>query len=55
MKEDEIKTLLRRNIMAALKRSGGKIYGKKGAAELLGLKPTTLTERIKAMGIQKPL
>jgi transcriptional regulator with GAF, ATPase, and Fis domain len=55
MTEAEIKALQRQNIMAALKRTGGKIYGKQGAAELLGLKPTTLTERIKAMGIEKPV
>ena len=55
MREEEIKALQRQNIMAALKRTGGKIYGRKGAAELLGIKPTTLTERIKAMGIQRPV
>jgi hydrogenase-4 transcriptional activator len=53
--EDEIKALLKRNIVAALKHTRGKIYGPKGAAELLGVKPTTLTERIKAMGIEKPV
>ena len=53
MKEDEIKELQRQNIIAALKQSGGRIYGKKGAAKLLGVKPTTLTERMKAMGIEK--
>ena len=55
MREEDIKDLQRRNIVAALKQSGGKIYGRKGAAELLGIKPTTLTERIKAMGITKPV
>jgi len=55
MKEEDIKAFQRRNIVAALKQSGGKIYGKKGAAERLGIKPTTLTERIKAMGIEKPV
>jgi len=33
----------RANIKAALEKSGGKIYGKGGAAELLGLRPTTLS------------
>jgi PAS domain S-box-containing protein len=55
MTEDEVKELLKHNIIAALKQSGGKIYGTDGAAELLGVKPTTLTERIKAMGIQRPV
>ncbi|MCA9451226.1 MAG: hypothetical protein KC584_01170 [Nitrospira sp.] len=41
------------NIEAALKRTDWKIYGPGGAAELLGLKPTTLPSRIKKMGIRK--
>ncbi len=40
------------NIKAALRITDGKIAGAGGAAELLGLKPTTLTSRIKALGIQ---
>jgi transcriptional regulator with GAF, ATPase, and Fis domain len=35
----------RANIKAALAKSGGRIYGKGGAAELLGLRPTTLSSR----------
>ena len=31
----------------ALERSGGKVFGRGGAAELLGVKPTTLASRIK--------
>ena len=31
-----------------------KIYGAGGAAELLGIKPTTLVSRIQKMGIMKP-
>jgi transcriptional regulator with GAF, ATPase, and Fis domain len=41
------------NIEAALNQTGWKIYGRGGAAELLGLKPTTLLSRIKKMGIEK--
>ncbi|WP_207456124.1 sigma 54-interacting transcriptional regulator [Azospirillum sp. SYSU D00513] len=41
----------RANIMAALRRTGGKVSGPGGAAELLGLRPTTLASRIKALGI----
>ena len=51
--EDEIKALQKQNIITALEQSGGRIYGKKGAAKLLGIKPTTLTERMKAMRIEK--
>ena len=43
----------RESIIAALNQSGGKIFGADGAAELLGMKPTTLASRIKALGIQK--
>ncbi len=37
----------RENIIAALYQSGGKVAGKNGAAERLGLRPTTLYSRIK--------
>lgn len=43
----------RESIRAALKQSGGKVFGAAGAAELLGMKPTTLASRIKALGIDK--
>jgi transcriptional regulator with GAF, ATPase, and Fis domain len=39
------------NIRAALKAANGKVSGPRGAAGLLGLKPTTLASRIKALGI----
>jgi transcriptional regulator with GAF, ATPase, and Fis domain len=42
----------RENLLAALKRSGGRIYGPGGAATLLGLKPSTLSSRMKALGIK---
>lgn len=38
----------------ALQRAGGRIYGPKGAAELLGVKPTTLQSRLRALGIRTP-
>ena len=43
----------REAIRDALLRSEGRIYGKGGAAELLGLKPTTLQSRMKKLGITK--
>lgn len=43
----------RENLLAALKQAGGKIYGPSGAAELLGIKPTTLAYRLRAAGIRK--
>jgi transcriptional regulator with GAF, ATPase, and Fis domain len=41
-------------MLAALIRSGWKIYGKDGAAQLLAIKPTTLIERMRRLGIKKP-
>jgi transcriptional regulator with GAF, ATPase, and Fis domain len=43
----------RSNIERALEASGGKIYGKGGAGEMLGIPGTTLASRIKALGIKK--
>lgn len=42
----------RASIVAALDRSGGKIFGPDGAAQMLNMKPTTLASRIKALGIR---
>jgi len=51
--ELEMRELERRNIKAALRQCRGKIYGSLGAARLLGLPPTTLSARIKSLGIKK--
>ncbi len=45
--------LERRDIEEALRKSKGRIYGAGGAAELLGLRPTTLTSKIAALGIRR--
>ena len=45
--------LERRSIVEALEKSGGKIYGANGAAELLGVPPTTLTSKIAALKIKR--
>nr|MEE4267998.1 sigma 54-interacting transcriptional regulator [Candidatus Krumholzibacteria bacterium] len=44
----------RQYIGRALEATGGKIYGQGGAAELLGLKPTTLQSRMKKLGVKRP-
>ena len=44
----------RKNIIAALRLTNGKISGENGAAELLGIKPTTLASRMKALSVEKP-
>ena len=49
---DELKRHERESICAALKHSAGKIFGPGGAAELLGMKPTTLASRIKALKLK---
>lgn len=41
------------NIAQALRLTKGKIFGANGAAVLLGMKPTTLASRIKALGIKR--
>ena len=43
------------NILKALKQTKWKISGKNGAAELLKMRPTTLSSRIKALGIERPV
>ncbi len=43
------------NIRAALRQTKGKVSGPGGAAELLGVKPTTLASRIKALGLTAPV
>ena len=45
--------LERQSIQEALHKSGGKIYGPGGAAELLGMRPTTLSSKIAALGIKR--
>ena len=45
----------RANILEALRLTNGKISGENGAAELLGVKPTTLASRMKALDIKKQI
>lgn len=47
----EISVIERKNFIKALKLSGGKIFGKRGAAELLEMKPTTLASRLAKLNI----
>lgn len=44
----------RESIVAALEKSNGRVSGAGGAAEILGVKPTTLFSRIKSLDIEKP-
>ena len=44
----------RRHILAVLEKTGWRISGPRGAAALLGVKPTTLEHRIGKLGISRP-
>jgi transcriptional regulator with GAF, ATPase, and Fis domain len=51
--EQEMRDFEANNIRAALAAASGKIYGSDGAAAHLGMKPTTLASRIKALRINE--
>jgi len=52
--EEEMKLHDRQNILNALNRCGWEIAGSNGAAEILGIRSTTLHSKIKKMGIKRP-
>ena len=52
--EKQMRELQKQNLVAALKQTDWRVSGKNGAAALLGVKPTTLTDRIKSFGIRRP-
>ena len=49
----ELRRRERDNVLAALQKSGFRVSGEGGAAELLGLNPGTLASRLKSLGIDK--
>ncbi|MBV1879108.1 MAG: sigma 54-interacting transcriptional regulator [Pseudomonadales bacterium] len=49
----EFKQLEKANIAAALAAANWKVWGPSGAAELLGMKPSTLAYRMKVLGLDK--
>jgi transcriptional regulator with GAF, ATPase, and Fis domain len=51
--EQEWRNRERDNVLAALRQANGRISGKGGAADLLGINAATLTSRIKSIGIDK--
>lgn len=53
LNESEMREFQKNNIIAALRQADGKVSGSGGAAELLGVKPTTLADRIRTYGINK--
>lgn len=48
---DDVKVRDRRNLLAALEKCHGKVFGNDGAAKLLGMKPTTVASRLKRYAI----
>ena len=53
VREDQKRQRHRENILGALRKTHWKVAGKGGAAELLGISPSTLTSRIKKLGIAR--
>ena len=49
----DLKRRERENLTVALAHTGGKVFGPTGAAALLGMKPTTVISRIKALGLER--
>jgi PAS domain S-box-containing protein len=52
--DEEMKAKFRANLLSALNAASWRISGKEGAAERLGMKPSTLADRMRSMGLKKP-
>jgi transcriptional regulator with GAF, ATPase, and Fis domain len=52
--EEELRAAERANIVVTLNKTRWKVYGRGGAAELLGIKPGTLAARMKKLGLRRP-
>ncbi len=53
--EAQVRLFEKKNIMRALRACEGRVSGPRGAAAMLGIKPTTLSSRMKALKINKTL
>jgi PAS domain S-box-containing protein len=51
---DELQALERENLDRAMASTGWRVSGKTGAAKLLGIPPSTLNSRLKALGLKRP-
>jgi len=51
---DQLQQFERENLLRALEQSRWRVAGKNGAAYLMGLPPSTLQSRMKALGIARP-
>ena len=54
MNEQELLELHKNNLLTALRATGWRVSGPRGAAALVGLKPSTFTDRMKKFGIARP-
>ena len=54
MTEKEFEALQKENLLAALQITNWRVSGPDGAAQLIGLKPSTFTDRMKKLKISKP-
>jgi transcriptional regulator with GAF, ATPase, and Fis domain len=52
--EEELRDAERANVLAVLNKTRWKVYGRGGAAEVLGIKPGTLAARMKKLGLRRP-
>jgi PAS domain S-box-containing protein len=51
---DELLELERQNLLRALEAAEWRVAGESGAARILGMNPSTLSSRMKALGIKRP-
>ena len=51
--DTELRALERDNLVAALERASWRVSGNGGAAELLGIRPSTLRDRMKSLGVRR--
>lgn len=49
----EMQALERQNLIEALDATDWRVAGERGAARLLGMKPSTLASRMKALGVRR--
>ena len=54
MNEQQLLELQKTNLLLALRETGWRVSGPQGAATLVGLKPSTFTDRMKKFGISRP-
>ena len=52
--EKQMREFQKQNLLNALRETSWRVSGPDGAAELLGVKPTTLADRIRAYGLRRP-